>query len=161
MLRRAISELDRNLPISDIRTMDNVSDEMLSLKNFVTMLLASFGGLALLLAAIGIYGVMAYSVAQRKQEIGIRIALGAEQRDIVSSVIRQGFALAFTGIAAGVISAFGLTRFLSAQLYGVKPTDPVSFTAVPLVLTAVALLATYVPARRASRVDPMTALRYE
>ncbi len=160
-VRRAVAELDRNLPISDVRTMDKVSDQTLSLKNFVTMLLASFAGLALLLAAIGIYGVMAYSVAQRTQEIGIRMALGAEQRDILSSVIRQGLALAFTGILVGLVAAFGLTRFLSNQLYGVKPTDPLSFAVVAFVLAAVALVATYVPARRASQVDPVAALRRE
>ncbi len=160
-VRRSVAELDKNLPISDIRTMDKVSDETLSLRNFITMLLASFAGLALLLAAVGIYGVMAYSVAQRTQEIGIRVALGAERGDIVRNVIRQGLALACTGIVVGLAAAFGLARFLSTQLYGVKPTDPLTFAVVPFVLVAVAFFATYIPARRASQIDPIIALRYE
>ena len=161
VVRGTVAELDKGLPISDVRTMDKVTDETLSLKSFVTMLLASFGGLALSLAAVGIYGVMAYSVAQRTQEIGIRMALGAEQNAILSNVIRQGLALGFAGSVTGLAAAFGLTRFLSTQLYGVKATDPVTFTLMPLVLLAVAFFATYIPARRAAQVDPMIALRYE
>jgi putative ABC transport system permease protein len=160
-VRRSVAELDKNLPVSDIRTMDQVADETLSLKNFLTMLLASFAGLALVLAAVGIYGVMAYSVAQRTQEIGIRIALGAKQSDIIGSVLRQALGLAFAGTAIGLAVAFGLTRFLSSQLYGVKPNDGFTFAIAPVVLVAVAFLATYIPARRAAQVDPMTALRYE
>jgi putative ABC transport system permease protein len=160
-VRLAVAELDKNLPISDIRTMDQVANETLSLKNFLTMLLASFAGLALLLSAVGIYGVMAYSVAQRTQEIGIRIALGAEQSDIIGSVIRQGIGLALAGSLAGLAAALGLTRFLSTQLYGVKPNDGFTFVIAPVVLVGVALLATYIPALRAARVDPLIALRYE
>jgi putative ABC transport system permease protein len=160
-VRRAVAELDKNLPISDIRTMDQVANETLSLKNFLTMLLASFAGLALLLAAVGIYGVMAYSVAQRTQEIGIRMALGAKQSDIIGSVIRQGLGLAFAGSLVGLAAALGLTRFLSTQLYGVKPNDGFTFAIAPLILVAVAFFATYIPARRAAQVDPIIALRYE
>jgi putative ABC transport system permease protein len=160
-VRRAVDELDKNLPISDIRTMDQVANETLSLKNFLTMLLASFAALAILLAAVGIYGVMAYSVAQRTQEIGIRMALGAKQSDIIGSVIRQGLGLAFTGSLLGLAAAFGLTRFLSTQLYGVKPNDGFAFLIAPLILLAVAFFATYIPARRAAQVDPIIALRYE
>jgi putative ABC transport system permease protein len=160
-VRSTVAELDKNLPISDIRTLDQVTSETLSLKNFLTVLLTSFAGLALLLAAVGIYGVMAYSVAQRIREVGIRMALGAERSDILRGVIRQGLALAFVGIAVGLVGAFGLTRFLSTQLYGVKATDPLTFTVVPFVLVTVAFFAAYIPARRASRVDPMIALRYE
>ncbi|MBV9268125.1 MAG: FtsX-like permease family protein, partial [Acidobacteriaceae bacterium] len=161
VVRIAVAELDKNLPISDIRTMDQVANETLSLKNFLTMLLASFAGLALLLAAVGIYGVMAYSVAQRTQEIGIRMALGAKHRDIIGSVIRQGLGLALAGSLVGLAAASGLTRFLSTQLYGVKPNDGFTFVIAPVLLVAVAFLATYIPARRAARVDPLIALRYE
>ena len=160
-VRLSVAELDKNLPISYIRTMDQVANETLSLKNFLTMLLASFAGLALLLAAVGIYGVMAYSVAQRRQEIGIRIALGAEQSEIIGSVIRQGLGLAVAGSIVGLAAALGLTRFLSTQLYGVKPNDGFTFVIAPVVLLGVAFLATYIPARRAARVDPLVALRYE
>jgi len=160
-VRLAVAELDRNLPISDIRTMDQVANETLSLKNFLTVLLASFGGLALLLAAVGIYGVMAYSVAQRTQEIGIRMALGAKQSYIIGSVIRQGLGLALAGGLVGLVTALGLTRFLSTQLYGVKANDGFTFAIAPLILIVVAFFATYIPARRAAQVDPMIALRYE
>ncbi len=160
-VRRTVAELDKNLPISDVRTMDKVADETYSLKNFVTMLLASFGGLALSLAAVGIYGLMAYSVAQRTQEIGVRMALGAGKRDILRSVIGQGLAIAFAGSVVGLAAAFALTRLLSSQLYGVTATDPVTFAVTPVLLWAVAFFATYIPARRAARVDPLTALRYE
>lgn len=160
-VRLSVAELDKNLPISDIRTMDQVANETLSLKNFLTMLLASFAGLALLLAAVGIYGVMAFSVAQRQQEIGVRMALGAEQSQITGSVIRQGLGLALAGTLFGVAAALGLTRFLSTQLYGVKPNDGFTFVIAPVVLLVVAFLATYIPARRAAQVDPMIALRYE
>jgi ABC-type antimicrobial peptide transport system permease subunit len=160
-VRLAVAELDKNLPISDIRTMDQVVDETLSLKNFLTMLLASFAGLALLLAAVGIYGVMSYSVAQRTQEIGIRIAHGAERSEIIGSVIRQGLGVALAGSLVGLAAALGLTRFLSTQLYGVKPNDGFTFVIAPVVLLWVAFLASYIPARRAARVDPLIALRYE
>lgn len=160
-VRRAVAGIDANLPVSDVRTMDQVTNETLSLKNFLTMLLASFAALALFLAAIGIYGVMAYSVAQRTQEIGIRMALGAKHRDLIGSVIRQGLGLALAGSTVGVLAALGLTRFLSTQLYGVKPNDGFTFATAPLIVLAIAFLATYIPARRASQVDPMVALRYE
>lgn len=160
-VRHAVAELDKNLPISDVRTMDQVANETLSLKNFLTMLLASFAGLALVLAAVGIYGVMAYSVAQRTQEIGIRMALGAKQSDIIGSIIGQGLGLAFAGSLIGLAAALGLTRFLSTQLYGVKPNDGFTFAIAPLILVAVAFFATYLPARRAAQVDPIVALRYE
>lgn len=160
-VRRAVAQLDKNMPISDVRTMDQVANETLSLKNFLTVLLASFAGLALVLAAVGIYGVMAYSVAQRAQEIGIRMALGAKHSEVIGSVIRQGLGLAVAGSLFGLAAALGLTRFLSTQLYGVKPNDGFTFAIAPLVLLAVAFFATYIPARRASQIDPMIALRYE
>jgi putative ABC transport system permease protein len=159
--RRAVAELDKSLPISDVRTMDQVAGENLALQHFLTLLLASFAGLALLLAAVGIYGVMAYSVAQRTREVGIRVALGARHSDILRSVIGQALALALAGVVIGLAAAFTLTRFLSTQLYGVRANDPITFTFSPLILLAVAFFASSIPARRAARVDPTVALRYE
>ena len=124
-------------------------------------LLGVFGFLALALASVGIYGVMSYSVNRRTHEIGIRIALGAQAADVLKLIVQQGMFLAASGILLGLLAAFGLTRFLSSLLYGVSATDPVTFIGIPLLLAAIALLASYVPARRGVRVDPIVALRYE
>ena len=124
------------------------------------LLMTVFGASALLLAAIGIYGLMAYSVEQRTQEIGIRLALGAEARQVKNMVVLQGMRLTLAGVALGVAAAFGLTRFLASFLFGVEAWDPLVFVSVPLVLAMVALLAVWLPARRASGVDPIDALRY-
>jgi ABC-type antimicrobial peptide transport system permease subunit len=141
--------------------MDEVISRSTSRDRFFMWLMTLFGSAALLLAAIGIYGLMAYSVAQRTQEIGIRLALGAETGQVRRMVVFQGLRLAVLGVAIGLAAAFGLTRFLESFLFGVTARDPLVFIAVPLLLTAVAILAVWLPARRASRVSPILALRYE
>jgi ABC-type antimicrobial peptide transport system permease subunit len=133
----------------------------MSADRFAMLLLAAFGLLALVLAAVGMYGVISYSVTQRTPEIGVRIALGASRGSIFAMVLRQGGRLVGVGIVIGLVAAFGLTRLMTGFLYEVRPTDPMTFTAVSLLLMAVALLACYMPARRAMKVDPMIALRYE
>src|SRR5690348_1725524 len=153
--------VDPNVPIASVKTMDAILSGSIGRWRFNTVVLGIFAGLALLLAAIGLYGVLSYSVAQRTHEIGIRTALGAEKSDVLRMIVGQGIRLALIGVAVGIAGALALTRFLSSLLYGVKPTDPLTFVAVSLILIAVALLACYIPARRASKVDPMVALRYE
>jgi predicted permease len=149
------------LPVSEVRSMAQVVTRSTSRERFNMWLMTVFGASALLLAAIGIYGLMAYSVEQRTQEIGIRLALGANATQVKSMVVTQGMRLAVVGIVVGLGSALGLTRFIASVLYGVDTRDPLVFAAAPAILALVALLAAWVPARRASRVDPMEALRYE
>jgi putative ABC transport system permease protein len=159
----AISEQLRfvsgGFPVAHFRTMDEVMGRSTARQKFNMLLLTIFGSVALLLAAIGIYGLMAYSVAQRTQEMGIRIALGADRSVIRSFVVWQGMRLAFVGVLAGIAASFGLTRLLSTFLFGVKPWDPIVFVSAPSILTAVALLAVWLPAARASKIDPIQALR--
>ena len=160
-IRQAILGVDPDQPVTNVRTMEDVIAASVLQRRFILMLLGLFAAAALLLAAIGLYGVIAYAVSQRTREIGIRIALGATRSDVLGLVLRGGMQLAAIGILLGVVGALGLTRVLINQLYEIKPTDPLTFVGVSLVLLFVALFASWLPARRASRVDPMEALRYE
>jgi predicted permease len=161
MIKNTVWSLDRNLAISEVLTMDDVVAEANAQPRFEMALLGVFAGVALMLAAVGIYGVMSYSVARRTHEIGIRISLGASRTDVLRLVVRQGMVLALAGSGAGIIGALLLSRLMTKLLYGVLPTDPVTFTGVAVLLMFVALAANYLPARRATRVDPIVALRYE
>jgi putative ABC transport system permease protein len=153
--------VDPEAPVVGTATMDTVLDQSLTKQQLSMTLLGAFAGLALVLAAIGIYGVQAYAVRQQVREVGIRMALGAQRRDIFRLVVGQGLKLTLLGIGIGLVAALGITRFMVSQLYGLSATDPVTFVGVALLQMSVALLACYVPARRATRVDPMLALRYE
>ena len=157
----ALRDATAGLPVGHVRTMDEIAGSTISRQRFSMMLLTIFGSSAMLMAAIGIYGFMAYSVQQRTQELGIRMALGAQAPNIRNMVIRQGMVLAIIGVVIGIGGAFWLTRFLASFLFGVKAWDPLAFIVTPLLLSAVALVAIWIPAYRATRVDPMTALRFE
>jgi putative ABC transport system permease protein len=161
VIEQVIHAYDKDQAIADIQPLDVFLSKSLARPRFQSVLLASFAALALLLAAIGIFGVMSYSVAQRSHEIGIRVALGAQRDQVLRLVVGQGLILALIGTAAGLAGAFALTRYLRSLLFNVSTTDPWTFIAVPVVLCAVALGASYFPARRATNVDPMQALRYE
>jgi predicted permease len=163
-IRQAASEVDANLPLRDIKTQVEQADEQLAMERLFAKLLGLFGLLAQALAAVGLYGVLAWSVAQRTREIGIRVALGAGRGDVMRMVLRQGMTLTLVGVALGLVGAYALTKYfasLTRMLYGVGPNDPLTFGLTAAVLALVALLACYVPARRATKVDPIVALRYE
>jgi putative ABC transport system permease protein len=160
-VKRQVWKVDSQLPVTRVKTMNDVSAASFAARRFNMLLLAIFAGLALALGAVGIYGVMSYAVTQRTQEIGIRMALGARATDVLKLVIKNGLALTLIGIVIGVAGAFGLTRLLTALLFGVSPTDKPTFIAVSVILAFVALVACYLPARRATKVDPLVALRYE
>ena len=160
-VRSAVRSIDANLPVFNIRTLDAHMGIALLPVRMAATLLGVMGMLALALAAVGIYGVIAFSVSQRTREIGVRMALGAQRRDIMSLVLRHGFVLTGVGCVIGLAAAVGVTRFVTFLLYGISPLDPVTFVGIPVLLSGVALLACWIPARRAARVDPMVALRHE
>ncbi len=160
-LRHRLLTLNGEVVAFDAEQMDETVSRSIASKRFTMMLLAVFAGLALLLASIGIYGVLSYLVGQRTQEIGVRMALGAKRFDVLRMILTDGARMTLVGIGIGILAALGLTQLMSKMLFGVKATDPPTFIIVAFSLCAVALLACYVPARRAMKVDPMVALRYE
>jgi putative ABC transport system permease protein len=160
-LREIVTSMDKDEALSGFRTLDAIRDASIAQPRFSTQLLGTFAALALILAAVGLYGLMAYSVTQRINEIGIRVALGATRTDILNLVLRRGALLALFGIAIGLVASLALSQLLSRFLFGVRPTDPLTFSAVAAMLAAVALAASYIPAHRATRVDPNTCLRHE
>lgn len=160
-VKNQIQLIDRDLPIDDAQTMEQLLTESNSGRRFNMLLLIVFAGVALILAMVGIYGVMSYTVAQRTHEIGIRVAVGAQSRDVFRMVIGQGMMLAMIGIAFGLVGAFALTRLMTTMLFGVEPTDTTTFIGIAVLLTVVALVACYIPGRRATKVSPLVALRYE
>lgn len=153
--------VDPQLAVAQIQTMDQVISASTTPRRFNLFLLAGFASLALVLSAIGIYGVIAYSVVRRVHEIGIRMALGAQRGDVMRLVVGQGVLLLGIGVVVGILGTLALTRALASFLYGIRPTDPTTFACVVVILVGVALVASYIPARRATKVDPMIALRYE
>jgi putative ABC transport system permease protein len=158
---QAVHRVDPTLPVFGVRSAEDLISVSMARRRFALLLMGAFAVLALLLVVIGIYGLMSYAVSQHTQEFGIRMALGAQRRDIVLLALRPGLLLTLSGVLTGLAGAIVATRLMSGLLFGVSPTDPVTFFAVPLLLTFVALVACYVPARRAIRVDPTVALRYE
>jgi putative ABC transport system permease protein len=160
-VRQELRFVDSQLPIYDVKTMDQVLYTVTARPRFLTFLLVIFAGVAVVLAAIGIYGIMSYTVAQGTREIGIRAALGAQRRDLLQMVLSKGLKLTLIGIALGVAGAFGLTRLMSNLLFGVSATDPLTFAGVTALLVIIALVASYLPARRATKIDPLRALRHE
>jgi predicted permease len=166
-VREAVRQVDANLPLNNVRTQIEQAEETLALERLFARLFSLFGLLAQQLASIGLYGVMAYAVSQRTHEIGIRMALGANRRDVLTMILRQGMSLTLIGVALGLVGAYVLTKYLesrmnlSRMLYGVNLADPLTYGVITISLTLVALLACFIPARRATKVDPMVALRYE
>jgi len=161
MVTNSIREVDAEVPLLNIRTMDESLSSSLSSQRFTMLLLAGFAGTALLLAAAGIYGVMAYLVTRRTREIGVRMALGAVAGDVLRLVIGQGMWTTIVGMAIGIGGSFALTRTMQSLLFGVSTTDPLTLAGVAILLAAVSFLACWIPARRATKVDPLVALRYE
>jgi putative ABC transport system permease protein len=160
-LQRVVRQLDANVPLFDVRTIADHLQIVSFVQRQIATMLAVFGGLALLMAMVGLYGVIATTVAQRTAEIGMRMALGADRRNILALVLTQGLAVTLTGIAIGLAGSIGVTRLFKSQLVGVSATDAVSFAGTTVLLVLVALAATYLPARRAARIDPLQALRQE
>jgi putative ABC transport system permease protein len=160
-VREAIRSVDADQPISNIATMEDLLTKETGSRRLGMILLSAYAGLALVLASMGVYGVLSYLVVQTTPDIGVRLAMGALPRDILGLVLKKGAALILSGVGIGVIAAFALTRLMAGLLFGVSAADPVIFVVIPLLLTGVALAACFVPARRATKVDPMVALRYE
>jgi putative ABC transport system permease protein len=160
-VERAIHAIDKDLPVVSIRSMEQLLSRSMAQRRLTLTLLVSLAVLALLLAAVGIYGVISYSVRQRTHELGIRMALGAQARDVLALILKQGLKLTLIGIGLGLLAAFALTRWMESLLFGVRPTDPLTFSVIAVALLLVALLACYLPARSATKVDPLTALRHE
>jgi predicted permease len=160
-IRRVVNEIDSNLPVSQVRTQSQNIDRLLFNQRLMARLFSMFSGLALLMACIGLYGLLSYDVARRRTEIGIRTALGAQRSDVLSLVIRQGLLLVFVGLFCGMTLAYLLTRYLRSFLFGIQPMDLLALIAASVILCIVGLFACYIPARRAAKVDPMAALRYE
>jgi ABC-type antimicrobial peptide transport system permease subunit len=161
LVRRGVAEVDSREVIYGVQTLDQVIAGSFAPRRLSMILLGVFAGLALLLASVGVYGVISYLVGQRTHEIGVRIALGAQRSDVMRLVLGEGARMALIGVAAGIAGAFGLTRLMANQLFGVTAHDPLTYAAVAILLMLVALVACYLPARRAMRLDPVTALRYE
>ena len=160
MLRREVLALDKDLPIFNVKTMDEAVAATIGSRRISMLLFSVFAGAALLLAAIGIYGVMAYTVTQRTQEIGIRMALGAQKGDVLRMIVRQGMTLTIIGVFAGLLGALGLTKTIATLLFGVGANDPASFIGISILVLSIAFLACYLPARRAAKLDPLTALSH-
>jgi putative ABC transport system permease protein len=160
-VRRLVLARNHDIPVENLIGMERLIGDSLAPQQVSAIMVTLFGVVALLLACLGLYGVLAYSVSQRTHEIGLRMALGAKRRDVLKLIVGQGFTLTLFGVGIGIVGAVAVTRLLAGLLYGVKPTDLLTFAAVSLLLTAVALLASFIPARRATKVDPMVALRYE
>jgi putative ABC transport system permease protein len=161
IVRQQIWSVDKEQPVAGVMPLEDLVDENLSSRRMQASLLGGFAGLALLLVTLGIYAVLSFAVTQRTQEIGVRVALGAQPRDVLRMIFSQGFKLFLIGAAIGLAAAFALSRALVHLLYGVSAYDPASFAMVTILLAVVALVACYIPARRATRVDPLVALRYE
>jgi putative ABC transport system permease protein len=160
-IRQTVQSIDKDLPVTDIEAFPEAVGASLAQERFRTFLMSSFSGIALILAAVGIFGVISYSASQRTHEIGIRMALGAQRRAVLRLILGQGTKLALLGLGAGAVAALLLTRLMAGLLYGVSATDPLTFGAVAIVLLGVAVTACYIPARRAMRVDPIVALHHE
>jgi putative ABC transport system permease protein len=160
-VRAQLSAVDKEITLSAVTSMDNIVGESVSQPRFSSQLLGTFALLALLLAAVGLYGLMAYAVTQRRTEMGIRMALGARREDVLQLVLGHGTKLAIAGVGIGLVASLAATRMLSSMLFAVTPKDPETYIAVAFLLITVAMLACYIPARRAARIDPMVALRYE
>jgi putative ABC transport system permease protein len=160
-LRAALTSIDKGLPVYALKPMTEYLRDSLSRRRFNLVLLSVFSGVALTLAAIGIYGVISYGVTQRTHEMGIRMALGAKPRDVLTLVVRQAMLLALGGVGIGLLASLALTRLMKSLLFSISVTDPMTFVVIALLMTLIALLACLIPARRATKVDPMVALRYE